>query len=247
MEVKRNNLAESDRLAQARAYLNSADRAEGIHVSDLLSPRKAYWGRILPREPTDRETMLYFVGKVQHAMILSDGDLDVERSDAGTRSHLEFGVVYSPDQIGSLGQPIELKTSRAMYPPREDGEGWVRDLGELKEYLRQLAIYCVLEGQDWGQLVVLYLSRKLPDGRSEPTYRVYDVQLNETDKERTREYITRTKADIETAVSTRMEQLTKPCEPWKCFSCRWADVCADASDQAQRTPVVRKPGPRRVA
>ena len=56
---------------QAREWLEGDDRSEGIHASDLLDIRQAYWRHVDPQELSDREVWTFLIGKVLHAFTLS--------------------------------------------------------------------------------------------------------------------------------------------------------------------------------
>ena len=63
--------AEQKLVEQTRAWLKNDHRDPRIHASDLFDPRKAYWDRQHPVEPSTRMVGHFFVGKVLHAFFLS--------------------------------------------------------------------------------------------------------------------------------------------------------------------------------
>ena len=120
-----------------------------IHASDLLDPRKAYWDRQHPVEPSTRMVGHFFVGKVLHAFFLSalNGEKGVNwASDAGSVWDKALGIMWSndwEDKSKTPHIPWEFKTSRKPKEMNVD-----RD---LDLYCEQLLIYMVAQGlDDWS-------------------------------------------------------------------------------------------------
>jgi hypothetical protein len=224
----RNMLAEGKLVDKTRAWLekDSKDRA-GIHASDLLDPRKAYYDKTQPKSPlSSRLVGLFFVGKVLHAFFLSalTGEDGVNwKSDGGSTVDKELGFSYSPDWCKD-GIPGELKTSRGKYEQSQS------DLGL---YLEQLLIYMVGKKSVDGKLVVLMLSLPAPRGEgwgTYPQYRAYNVSVSKADLAKYRTQLVATRKLLQAALtSKKMADISKLplCRPFKCGAsqCPHYQVC----------------------
>jgi hypothetical protein len=221
-------LAEGKLVDKTRAWLekDSKDRA-GIHASDLLDPRKAYYDKTQPKSPlSSRLVGLFFVGKVLHAFFLSalTGEDGVNwKSDGGSTVDKELGFSYSPDWCKD-GIPGELKTSRGKYEQSQS------DLGL---YLEQLLIYMVGKKSVDGKLVVLMLSLPAPRGEgwgTYPQYRAYNVSVSKADLAKYRTQLVATRKLLQAALkSKKRADISKLplCRPFKCGAsqCPHYQVC----------------------
>ena len=170
LEITRDEFREVELYTKFRKALLQQDetRPVGIHASGLLDPRRTYWQEALPKDITERQVYFFIIGKVLHSLILqTDG-----QSDLG--SHEALGVFYSPDGRTEAENPVEVKTSRSNYEPRE---GSLQE--DLGHYLEQLACYLVLDNRLEGELWVLYLNLKNTANRTFPELRCYKVILTE--------------------------------------------------------------------
>lgn len=227
LTVERNLQAEEKLVEKTRLWLekDSHDRT-GIHASDLLDPRKAYYDKIRPQPLSNRMVGLFFVGKVLHAFFLSAlaGETGTNwKSDGGSTVDAELGFSYSPDWVKD-GIPGELKTSRGKYEQTQS------DLGL---YLEQLLIYMVGKKSVHGRLVVLMLSLPAPKGEgwgTYPQYRAYNVECSQADLTKYRKQLVATRKLLEQALKTNVqEDISKLplCRPFKCgrSQCPHYDVC----------------------
>jgi len=178
IQIDRNKKAEVGLVDKTRAWLekDSSDR-KGIHASDLLDPRKAYYDKTQTKVPlSERLVGLFFVGKVLHAFFLSalTGEDGVNwKSDGGSTIDKTLGISYSPDWCKN-GVPGELKTSRGKYEMRPS---------DLSLYLEQLMIYMTGEKSTYGRLVVLMTNLPAPPGQgwgTYPQYRCFDINVTKT-------------------------------------------------------------------
>src|SRR5574341_374313 len=71
LNIRRAYGAEDKLLEYTKKWLEQEERDPRIHVSDLLNPRMAYWKRKAPKELSDRLAVMFLVGKVLHAFVLS--------------------------------------------------------------------------------------------------------------------------------------------------------------------------------
>src|SRR3990167_10151683 len=115
LTVDRNQQAEAKLIQKTRLWLEKDSKnRKGIHASDLLDPRKAYYDKLNPQKLSNRLVGLFFVGKVLHAFFLSalKGEDGVNwKSDGGSIVDKELGFSFSPDWgTESDEDPGELKT-----------------------------------------------------------------------------------------------------------------------------------------
>ena len=127
------------------------DAREGIHLSDLLNPRRSAWQRVLPLPPTDADILFWLAGRGHEDALGRVSNLAV-----ATEGRWEWGlpsdapVMFRNDFVDD-GEPIEFKTRRAnLAAPGE--EAVIYDT-----YLDQLRGYCALLGKRRGRLVVFSL------------------------------------------------------------------------------------------
>lgn len=182
MNITRNAVREAALLAQIKASFGDNVR-DGIHLSDLLNPRRAYWGRVLPLAPSNSDVLYWTAGR---------GHEDVLGRIAGlqaTPQRFWNGISFRPDwELPSLvveGEldPTEFKTRRSNLPDPGDEEV------VFDSYLDQLRGYCAVRFQRRGNLVVL----SLLEGRgndplkpTEPVLAFYEVEFTEEELERER-------------------------------------------------------------
>ncbi len=165
LDVCRNEYSEASLLVAIRKQLQEDDakRDNGIHASDLLDLRLAYWRNTNPKEVDERTAFFFVIGKVLHTLVLSLADPMITASDAGTKN--ELGISYSPDLVSRAGRPTELKSNRATDEPDDLQE-------EYSHYLEQLIIYMICENMLTGELWILYLNlREASSRRTFPALR----------------------------------------------------------------------------
>lgn len=227
LTVERNKKAEGNLIDKSRIWLekDSKDRT-GIHASDLLDPRKAYYDKVRPQPLSNRMVGLFFVGKVLHAFFLSalTGETGTNwKSDGGSTVDKELGFSYSPDWCKD-GIPGELKTSRGKYE---------MSTSNLGLYLEQLMIYMVGKKSEDGRLVVLMLSLPAPRGEgwgTYPQYRAYNVHVSKADLAKYKTQLVATRKLLEKALKTnsRKDISRLPvCRQFKCgkSQCPHYEVC----------------------
>lgn len=178
---------------------------KNIALTDLLSPRKAYFQRKFPVPPTIKEVMYFLSGK---AIEKGLGDLiGYDHPEARETD----GIWYNPDF--RLPMPTELKSRRANLPK----EGF--ELEKLSTYVDQLFGYCSLDNVDEGNLVVFALAEKVDDSnRTEPKIVAYRFACSEEEREAYRKFLLERKVSLEKALETDDISDLPYCEEWKCFS-----------------------------
>lgn len=215
LNIERSEKAEAALVEESRKWLEKDSKERtGIHASDLLNPRKAYWERKNPKKQplSRRQVGLFFVGKVLHAFFLSalNGEDGTNwKSDTGSKFSDDLEIFWSNDWEKN-GIPYEFKTSRAKYEQTNS------DLGG---YLQQLLIYMVAKKSTTGRLVVLMMN--LPGKKSEgwgtfPQYRAYSVTVSKADLKKYKEQIIATRKELVLALKKEKPQKLPLCKEFMC-------------------------------
>lgn len=176
---------------------------DGIHASDLLAPRKAYWSKVCPKPNTLTEIM-YFLSGLAIEKGLSDL-LGIEH----TESHEFNGITYTPDFF--IDGITELKSRRAYLP--DDG----KEQEVYSHYISQIVKYVAFEGKERGNLVVFALSEKADDGKkTEPKLVAYRLEFDNDELTEARESSVRLKHLLLEALDTKDPSLLPQCPQWMC-------------------------------
>lgn len=176
---------------------------DGIHASDLLSPRKAYWQKVSPLPPTMKEIM-YFLSGLAIEKGLSDL-LGIDHTD----SKVWNGISYTPDFF--IDGITELKSRRAYIP--EEG----KEESVYGHYISQIVKYVAYEGKDKGNLVVFSLNEKVDDGKkTEPQLVTYRLEFTDDELNEARESSIRMKELLIEAIETHDHTILPQCPTWMC-------------------------------
>ncbi len=164
---------------------------EGVHLTDLLTPRKKFWGTVAPLPPTDDEIMYWLTGKGHENVFirvsgyehLAVGEWKGLKYTPDT-FHRKVAKIETSDSGGfqrvvgeeDLSGPVEIKTRRAA--PAEPG----KEAERYDHYLAQLVGYCAIKGSKRGYLFVWCLTS--PDKNAgwkstKPEMFVYEVLFTE--------------------------------------------------------------------
>jgi hypothetical protein len=205
---------------QARAWIASDNlvRDPGIHASDLMDPRLAYWRALDPKPLTDRTIWLFVVGKVLHHFVvdLPTGQALPGQSDSGTRK--ARGILFSPDRVTDTGTPIELKTNRIQHESDHPEHDYAH-------YLEQLCTYMALMDVTEGSLWVLHINF-LVDRRTEPQPRCYTVRVPASELVLFRAILDQTREQLIEALAQRNIDSLPLCRTWLCgTTCSWWKTC----------------------
>lgn len=176
---------------------------DGIHLSDLLNPRRSYWARVLPMPPTDDEVLYWTAGRGHEDALGRIAGLD---STPQQFYAVEGGeaISYRPDFTWQ-GLKAEFKTRRANLA--QEGEETV----VYDSYLDQILGYCSIENERRATLIVFSLLEGRSNDPLRPTHpeiRVYDVEFTQQELDNKREELLTRRADFERElVAHSMEQL----------------------------------------
>ena len=210
-------------LEKARAWLEEGDRLRepGIHASDLLDPRLAYFQSVDPKPLSERKVWLFLIGRVLHGFVVQAMDPEQEKTATDSGTHEELGILYSPDIMRS-GRPIELKTSRIYELPPEEH---LQD--EWTIYLEQLVIYLTLTNRLTGYLWVLCINlREEGTRRTFPEPRCYRVELTRAQFHQIEDEVIRARDLLIQAKAERNHRILPLCRSWLCgTACQWFGQC----------------------
>lgn len=210
LDVQRSPKSEAALLERGRKWLQQDERKKGLHASDLMDPRQAYFKHTDPRPIQDRLVNIFLVGKIGHVIVLSSVDgtdgLNL-KSDEGSEWSDELEIWFSADKT-LAGIPRELKTTRSYYD--------AKTVHDLALYLEQLLIYMVARKSRKGQLWVLYLNLKDAEGKTAPQWRAYTVTVSEADLAAYRDQLIQTKNALLRAIEGQDPSELPLCRPFKC-------------------------------
>jgi hypothetical protein len=177
---------------------------EGIHLSDLLVPRKKFWQIQKPMKATLKEISYWTSGNA-----VEDKLLKAIGYNKGETKQWE-GIFYTADTfLGNI--PCEVKSRRR----------WLAEEGEeervYEHYLKQLKGYCAIENSTKGWLIVLSLMEKTDEtGKTEPKWMPYDVDFTPEELEEERGRLIQTKEALGNALRVLNHKDLPPCPDWMC-------------------------------
>jgi hypothetical protein len=222
LEVDRDLEEERRLMAQVREYLEQEDRVPGIHVSDLLDPRLAFWKTKTGDPIPDRLLNMFMVGKVAHGLIELIGGADHGKHDVGGK--YEAGIWYSPDEFHPDGTPVEIKTTRSFYLP-DPRNGYLPNDDTFHMYFEQLLAYMALEGVIEGRLKILFLNSKGEDGRTEPKFFVWTLKTTPENLALYKAQLERARDQLANALESGDHTVLPLCRAWKCENCEYFEAC----------------------
>lgn len=211
---------EGQLVSKARAWLEQEERSPGIHGSDLLDPRQAYWSKTKPLPLSDRMISIFLIGKVLHAIVLGavDGAVNLSQTDSGSSTSELLQLTYSPDRIHK-GRVYEFKTARNFKEPKT--------VDELSNYIEQLLVYMAATQTTESTLWVLYLNLRDEKGRTDPAFRAYHVTISEADLALVTTELKETRNLLYDALQRNDPSKLPLCREWKCSErmCDWWHDC----------------------
>lgn len=221
IDVKRNKKIEAKLIDKARDWIESEDRSPGIHASELLDPRLAYWRRKKPMVLPDRLVNTFLVGKVLHAFVIGvveEKPIELKITDAGSRTCDELGIEWSPDFLIN-GKVRELKTSRSFYPPKT--------VDDIAMYIEQALVYMAATDTLESQVWVLYLNLRDEEKRTSPEWRAYDITITKEDLKKIKSAVRKTRIMLQNTLETDEYRALPLCRDWLCSErmCEYWKVC----------------------
>lgn len=231
VSMTRSPKSEQALVDKCRTWLEREDRKEGLHASDLLDPRMAYYKRKFPVAMPDRLVNMFIVGKFGHIIVLSavDGVKGINmESDEGSEWSEDLQIWFSADKTIN-GVPRELKTTRSFYEAKTHKD--------LELYMKQLGIYMVARKSLVGQLWVLYLNLKDEDGKTAPAWRVFTMKWTQAELDDYRDQIKATAASLNRALKTDDPSELPLCAQFKCGkgTCDFWEECKPEGRYPKKT------------
>ena len=201
MKLNFDPIATSTVLARLAAKMGEGERAEGLHVSDLIMCLRKAWIRQRTGEvPLDYSTVLVFsVGRAMQDWLTGQiGDeVGIEKD----------GIHGTPDYRDGDGVLSELK---ATYYSSS------KDIGETYHYHEQLGAYLAMTGELEGRLIVFYVNGDYKKDRRQ--MKVFDLQFTKEELDQWWSELLERKVILESA----MELEDIPLEyhyTWECDYC----------------------------
>lgn len=203
-----------DQIRQTFVRDGEARNAGGLHLSDLLSPRKAFWARAMPLPPDDKDILYFVAGRGHEDAIGRVSGLVVTEQKVWQASTESPPVSYRPDFTLNDLFPGEFKTRRANLAP--SGEEAI----VYESYLEQLRGYCAIQHEKYGVLIVLSLleGRKAgePKAPTEPALAVYDVFFTDEELAATRAWLEERRDELVSALRIGDPSPLPLCKAWMC-------------------------------
>jgi len=177
---------------------------EGLHLTDLLAPRKAYWQKVKPMNPTKEEILYWTSGNAIEDRFLRA----IGYQKAGVKEW--EGIKYTPDIFFNF--PAEAKSRRRAMA--EEGE----EFKVYDHYLKQLLGYCAIENKQQGWLLVFSMLERQDDGTTKPEWGFYRVEFGQDELDKERERLLTTKQNLESALHGYVGyQNLSLCPAWMCI------------------------------
>ena len=187
-----------------------AEKREGIHASDLLGLRRAYWSRVNPL-PTTPEELGYFVLGRGHHYVMVYALSGVPDSQEESKFSKELGINYSPDLLALHG---EVKTSRLLMAPKDKEQA----LKWFDGYIPQVMTYAIAEGVSKWWLYMCFFNptdlktqKKLP-----PFFLVYGFEFTKQELRAHKEWVISRRLILEGAIAKRDHSQLDNCPEFYC-------------------------------
>lgn len=249
MRIARNPEKEMVLLAALRESFD--EPRTGVHLSDLMSVRSSYYGRIMPQPLTETQVGYFASGRALEDVVarlvgISVGAVPAKQVGVpglvSGEGRERFGISYRPDFRWD-GRPVEFKSRRASFAhPGQEAE-------KYSHYLEQLRGYCALDDVGGGGLYLFDIGGSCPDCyyTREPSFAYYDVEFQNVELEFTRQELQHRRDLFQAALAdgTIRGGWTLPlCDAWKCGKNK-KNVVTEAKCEAEGCDVkhrVAKPG-----
>jgi hypothetical protein len=176
---------------------------EDIHLSDLISPRKAYFNKKLKLPPTKEEIFTFLVG------LGVEDKLGSLMGDQHAATEIRHGIHFSPDF--RLPEITELKSRRRGLA--KQGE----EHNVYGHYLRQLTGYMALTEENNGNLLVFSISERFDEtGKTRPELAAYKLRCTEDELKSTLGDLLDVKDRLIQALKDNDYTRLPLCEDWLC-------------------------------
>ena len=232
MEIYRNKKLEEQIFDASREFLLAQERSEGLHFSDLLTPRIAYYKITDPQPISAKEIGFFIAGRAHHEVILAIMRRQKKIGAPEDVSKVWEEVAYTPDY--NLGFLAEIKTTRRQWEPADRPETLTK---AYKQYLGQLTQYMAAENKQTSALIVFYISLRMDDKNKTtvPSLRAYQVEMTKQELASIRLEMRVKKKNLLHAIKVKAPGSLPLCPAWMCCSggyrgpatasCKWYEKC----------------------
>jgi hypothetical protein len=239
VKIERNPARERTVLNALRESFSREERT-GIHMSDVIKPRQAYFKRILPQPLTESSILYFLAGRGHEEVFARLAGVQLHASDVVTVKipglvggeqrfwtvpGLSVPVSYRPDFRWDE-EPFEFKTRRSnLAQPGQEADTY-------DSYLEQHLAYCMADEKDHGILGCFSLlegNRSDPLNPTHPELAIYDVWYSPGDLSFAKERLEKNALAFEAALKdgTVKGGANLPlCAPWMCGKNRKTVVLA---------------------
>ena len=217
VEVKRNEDMEKEVYDACKKMLGK--KREGIHVSDLLSPRQSFLRYKHGNRISDKQVGLFIAGIAHHGIIES---LVAAWGDREVKGNME-GIYASIDCFWK-DHPVEIKSTRS----------WKFDKVS-QHYIDQLKMYCVMTKISKGHILLFFLNIKMEtenedgtwDTYSGPKIMCFDVDFTEDELKEEKAAMVEHRTIYADALASGDGSKLPKCEKWKCADCGYKVECKE--------------------
>jgi hypothetical protein len=181
---------------------------EEFHVSELLSPRKAYWDRTEGEKPTDQSIGFFITGEAFHRVIQEAVGVEISEQKLYLElKKLKRKITGTSDILGLW--LAEIKTSRK----------WTIPAFPDPEYVKQTGCYMAMSGRDEAYIVVVFfVAGRAWNGKSPSSLEIVSWKLTSTEQERTEilETLEYGAIELDRALEEKDPLYVMLCAQWKC-------------------------------
>ena len=202
MELYRDKEFEDEIVAKIVNNWGTNER-EDIHLSDLISPRKAFFNKKLKLPPTKEDVFSFLVG------LGIEDKLGKLMGEKHAKTQVQHGIHFSPDF--RLPDITELKSRRRGLP--KEGE----ELDTFGHYLKQLKGYMALSEEQAGNLLVFSIAERFDEsGKTRPELAAYRLRCTTEELNETLETLLTNKEGLLKALEDDDFKSLPLCEDWLC-------------------------------
>jgi len=189
-----------DEICQYFVKLN--EERTGIHISDLLCLRQAYFQRVKPLPPTNKQVQYFLIGRGHEESLHATSG-----SAHGEEQEWE-GIIFTPDFYHNF--PDESKTRRGyLAKPGEETE-------KYDHYINQLRAYCAVTDKTMGWLRVWSLMEKQDDFTTAPEFAAYELEFTPGELAVERDSLRERREILLEGLRQQNHKLLPQCPEWMC-------------------------------
>lgn len=206
------NTKRRDQIVQLTTQELQKERT-GIHASDLLAPRLAFYRKLQPLPLTLDEIGYFATGHGHHMFLVTLMANKKHTSQEESKYSKRYNITYSPD-LSAL--QAEFKTSRLQSIPETEAE--CRKMYE--EYTKQSLVYAICEQVDKWNLYINFIGLREKYRVLPPRIECYTIHWSQEEIQEGIEWIDTTVKLLAQSLKTKKLNKKLPlCAEFKCY--RW--------------------------